>query len=100
MAGGMRGRGEYMSGGGMCGGGMHGRGGHAWRGACVARTPHPHVNRMADACKNITSPQTSFAGGRKHGQALLNTLKNKQFVIFLDLPIFVTYFLPNRKHEI
>ena len=46
------------------------RGGHvwqggAWQGACVARTPHPRVNRMADACKNITLPQTSFAGGKK-----------------------------------
>ena len=24
----------------------------------------PHVNRMTDRCKNITLPQTSFAGGK------------------------------------
>ena len=64
--------------------------GGAWQGACVARTPHPRVNRMADACKNITLPQIRLRAVKKHGQALLNTLKNKQFVIFLDLPIFVT----------
>ena len=26
---------------------------------------HPPVNRMTDACENITLPQTSFAGGNK-----------------------------------
>ena len=25
----------------------------------------PHVNRMADTCKNITLSQTSFAGGNE-----------------------------------
>ena len=25
----------------------------------------PHMNRMTDRCKNITLPQTSFAGGNK-----------------------------------
>ena len=28
-----------------------------------AQVPHPPVNRMTDRCKNITLPQTSFAGG-------------------------------------
>ena len=26
----------------------------------------PHVNRMTDRCKNITLPQTSFAGGNNN----------------------------------
>ena len=30
--------------------------------ACWDTPPHPAVNRMADMCKNITLPQTSFAG--------------------------------------
>ena len=72
-----------ISWGGMHGGGVHGRGTcvvggmhdrgcmvggcvcgrrHAWRGG----EPPPPVNRMTDACKNITVSQTSFAGG-KHG---------------------------------
>ena len=51
--------------GGMCGGGGHAGG----RGACMAqgvvRGMHaPHVDRMTDACKNITLPQTSYAGGK------------------------------------
>ena len=29
----------------------------------VGQTPSP-VNRMTDRCKNITLPQTSFAGGK------------------------------------
>ena len=35
------------------------------RGKCLPNgcTPHP-VNRMTDRCKNITLPQTSFAGGK------------------------------------
>ena len=41
--------------GGVC---MHGRGCTWWGGAC------PPVNRMTDACKKITLPQTSFAGGK------------------------------------
>ena len=35
---------------------------HACRGACHTR---PLVNRMTDACENITLPQTSFAGDNK-----------------------------------
>ena len=39
-------------------GGMHGRW-HVWQGVCVARTPiPPPVDRMTDACKNITLPPT------------------------------------------
>ena len=37
---------------------------------CHARLPTTHtsplVNRMTDRCKNITLPQTSFAGGNNH----------------------------------
>ena len=44
-------------------GGLH-RGGSASRGD-VGKTPSPSppVNRMTHRCKNITLPQTSFAGG-------------------------------------
>ena len=65
-----------MPGEGACmAGGVHGRG-HVWQGVCMAggmcgrgkcmacSTPSP-VDRMTDACKNITLPQTSFAGGNK-----------------------------------
>ena len=31
-----------------------------------SRHPLPPVNRMTDRCKNITLPQTSFAGSKKH----------------------------------
>ena len=45
---------------GTCLGGMHAWGCvHAW-GVCMS----PPVNRMTDACENITLPQTSFAGGK------------------------------------
>ena len=30
----------------------------------LPRSRHPPVNRMTDRCKNITLPQTSFAGGK------------------------------------
>ena len=36
--------------------------GHVTCNTCWEVNPHP-VNRMTDRCKNITSPQTSFAGG-------------------------------------
>ena len=29
-----------------------------------APAPHPPVNRITDTCKNITLPQTSYAGGK------------------------------------
>ena len=50
-------------------GGVHARGGgmgargHECLRACMPCT-HPPVNRMTDACENITLPQTSFAGGK------------------------------------
>ena len=55
-------------------GSMHDRGcmveGCVWQGACMAGGMHamqpPPVNRITDACKNITVSQTLFAGG-KHG---------------------------------
>ena len=36
-----------------------------------AGKPLPAVNRMTDRCKNITLPQTSFAGGNEQWQALV-----------------------------
>ena len=58
--------------GGVCSGGVCSRGMSAPGGACLLsrgvsqhamrQTPSP-VNRMTDRCKNITLPQTSFAGG-------------------------------------
>ena len=54
--------------------------GHACRGACMPGSMHAWgvcawvcvhharplpVDRMTDMCKNITFPQTSFAGGKK-----------------------------------
>ena len=58
-------------------GGMFGRG-------CVAegmRATHATpVNRMTDACENITLPQTSFAGGNKRDNAdLVTYLQPKWF---------------------
>ena len=38
-------------------------------GVCIqglGRPPSPSVNRMTHGCKNITLPQTSFAGGNKN----------------------------------
>ena len=55
MAGGVNTRGLCMA------GGMHGRGcmagQHAWH-------TSPPVDRITDVCKNITLPQTLFAGGK------------------------------------
>ena len=74
VAGGVIGRGHAWPG---CAwqGGVHGRG-HAWQGgvygkggmACMCGMDGMHacpppLGRMTDACKNITLPQTSFAGG-------------------------------------
>ena len=51
-------------------------GGHAWQGGCVAgrhwwHACPPPVDRMTDACKNITLPQTSFAGGTNLVEGLI-----------------------------
>ena len=32
--------------------------------SCTEAAPSPPVNRMTNRCKNITLPQTSFAGGK------------------------------------
>ena len=53
-------------GGGGCGGAWSG--GCAWSGGWYPSMhwgTHPPVNRMTNRCKNITLPQTSFAGGNK-----------------------------------
>ena len=48
--------------------GVHGPRGGAWsRGLVVSQhalRQTPPVNRMTNRCKNITLPQTSFAGGK------------------------------------
>ena len=54
-------------------GGVHAQGGHACEGDVRATHPHPPVNRMTDACENITLPQTSFAGGN-------NLIKENNFL--------------------
>ena len=55
--------------GGLPGGGLPGGGkGSPWQGVSLAggvSLADPPVNRMTDACENITLPQTSFAGGNK-----------------------------------
>ena len=61
--GGLPSRGSPWRGGGLLGGGL--LGGSPWQ--------TPPVNRMTDACENITLPQTSFAGGNKHKCADSNT---------------------------
>ena len=56
-----------------------GSGVSAWGGVCLGRGVsallhagiHPSVNRIPDRCKNITLPQTSFAGGNKCKTAVL-----------------------------
>ena len=52
--------------GGMCGGGgdMQVAGGACMAQGGVRGMHAPHVDRMTDACKNITWPQTSYAGGK------------------------------------
>ena len=49
-------------------GGVHSRG-RAWRGGMCGRMcvwwEGACVDRMTDACKNITLPQTSFSGGNR-----------------------------------
>ena len=64
--------GVYLARGSTCPGGCISAGGvPAWAAVCTCPegctcpgTPPP-VNRMTDRCKNITLPQTSFAGGKK-----------------------------------
>ena len=49
------------------GGGVSPRTRHSPPGA----DPPPPVNRITDACKNITLPQTSFAGGKNGSEPIL-----------------------------
>ena len=42
----------------------------------------PAVNRMADRCKNITLPQTSFAGGKKRTKKKETRKKTRAFTVF------------------
>ena len=77
VSGGMRGRGHTRQGACVAGeacmaGGLCVAGGHAWH----AHQPHP-MDRMTDACKNITLLQASFAGG--------NYRKNASFLIWGSL---------------
>ena len=44
--------------------GLYLPGGCTYRGVASQVSPPP-VNRITDTCKNITLPQTSFAGGKK-----------------------------------
>ena len=59
---------------GLCipGGGLHPGGGCILVGVGGQTPPFPPVNRMTEGCKNITLPQTSFAGG-KNGCTTLGT---------------------------
>ena len=54
----------------------------------------PPVNRMTDRCKNITLPQTSFAGSKKNFQLINNVTQCKDyktvFVIYRQSIIRVT----------
>ena len=45
-----------------------------------AQVLHPPVNRMIDRCKNITLPQTSFAGGKYIAVLNLTSIKISLFL--------------------
>ena len=76
-------RGDLL-GGCTCQGGVPARGGDLpggvptqgipGQGGVPAQVPPPPVNRMTDKCKNITLPQTSFAGGKKLPELACSTL--------------------------
>ena len=59
--------GGYLVGGCTWSGGVPGLGGYLVGGVYLVRYSPP-VNRMTNRCKNITLPQTSFAGGNKYFQ--------------------------------
>ena len=44
--------------------------------ACTEADPLPPVNRMKDRCKNITLPQTSFAGDKYGPHVGNNSFRN------------------------
>ena len=86
--------------------GIHDRG-HAWRGACVvggmcsggACIPcTPPVDRMTDACKNITFPQTTYADGNKNKQddPILNCCVHKTFYFQIIYTHSLTIFLEKK----
>ena len=57
--------------------------GHVTCDACwEANTPPPPVDRMTDACKNITLPQTSFAGGNNSNESYYRPQRSWAKVIF------------------
>ena len=77
------------------------RGVSAQKGKVRSETPFPLVNRMTDACENITLPQTSFAGDnytRSHllrnllqrssffAQSLQASAYNEQYILYLFTP--------------
>ena len=77
-------------------GGVCSRGGGVGIPACSESDPPP-VNRMTDRCKNITFPQTSFAGGKDTN----NYLEERGVVLWNKnnmqgrCPIFATFDLDN-----
>ena len=60
--------------------------------ACNGADPLPPVNRMTDRCKNITLPQTSFAGGNK--TVPLQLIAEIKYNASMD---HLSYLHPNRK---
>ena len=68
--------------GGVCPGGCLSRGWCLSRGCLLRYTPAP-VNRMTDRCKNITLPQTSFAGGNKirKNRISANVVMSRLFIV-------------------
>ena len=65
LAGGLLGMGVSLAGGSPWQGGLPGRGVSLAGGVSQhALRQIPPLNRMTDACENITLPQTSFAGGK------------------------------------
>ena len=55
--------------------------------------PHmpPPVNRMTNRCKNITLPQTSFAGGKNNQGGHIPT-ETKFYVLSLSFPCVTNFF--------
>ena len=79
--------------------------GHVTCDACWVANPHPPVNRITDGCKNITLPQTSFAGSKNVDTVLKNDYKHfrnkmsapRDDCIHRDIPI-QTYPPPGHTH--
>ena len=80
---------------GLLGRGVSLAGGCSWQGGCHARhagIPPPPVNRMTNKCKNITLPQTSFAGGNKFIHCTLPKYHTYQIRtrLFLKVTVYQT----------